>query len=113
MIDEAAAIKALEAAGYIATDYRQSPGAANYQTRHDRYFVGAGSHGHAAPTVREAMIGCGFCCKIYLFWKTGRRPLHEVFEEIAVKHLGGSLHMHEWEPEIQHDPGRHSGWDEI
>ncbi len=94
---EKAALKELSDAGYIAWDFREQ-NATNGSTRFDRYFVGAGSHGHSGPTLREAMIGCLHCCSIWKYWTSDDgSPIYVTFEDIAVRHLGGSLSYPEYE----------------
>lgn len=59
----------------------------------DRFFVGAGSHGGAAHSLRKAMKKCMACCKIYKHWRVNYgegEHAATMFERLFNQHLGGT-----------------------
>jgi hypothetical protein len=40
----------------------------HYPNSHDQWFVGLGSHGGSAPTIRKALKRCLRCCNIGKYW---------------------------------------------
>ncbi|KKL64497.1 hypothetical protein LCGC14_2164370 [marine sediment metagenome] len=66
----------LEAFGWIV-DY--------YPDRKNKWFVGLGSHGDSAPTLRKAIKRCLRCCKIGKTWPERRAQALEIMN----KYLGG------------------------
>lgn len=60
--------------------------------RRERFFVGAGSHGGAAPSLRKAMKKCLGCCHIYKFWKIDHGEgmmAFDWFNKLYREYLGG------------------------
>ena len=76
MIDEQAAARALIALGWIVD---------HYPDEHECWFVGYGSHGGSAPSLRKALKRCLRCCKIGLIVPR----LREEAIKVAYEYLGG------------------------
>lgn len=81
---EIAVLKELDEHGFIVSFWPE---------RHERFFVGAGSHGGAAHSLRKAMKKCMACCEIYKFWKTNHgegEHAATMFQRLCNQHLGGT-----------------------
>lgn len=80
---EAAVLQELDNHGFLVS---------YWPDRKERFFVGAGSHGGAARSLRKAMKKCMACCEIYKFWRNDfgeGEHSSTFFQRLMNQHLGG------------------------